>query len=70
MVEIIFEQETKYGIYRDALYLPDDHTYTQDEINAMEQERIDNWLNLIENLSKSTDNSLPKLLVTEDPTDA
>ena len=49
MVKIDFEYETKYGVYRDALYLPDDHTYTQDEITAMELERVNDWIYEIEN---------------------
>ena len=49
MVKIDFEYETKYGVYRDALYLPDDHTYTQDEITAMELERVNAWIYAIEN---------------------
>ena len=49
MVKIDFSYETKYGWYRDALYLPDDHTYTQDEITAMELERVNAWIYEIEN---------------------
>lgn len=48
MIKIDFSLETKYGVYRDALYLPDDHTYTQDEITAMELERVNNWIYEIE----------------------
>ena len=48
-VKIEFEFETKYGVYRDALYLPDDHTYTQDEIYAMELQRVNDWIAFIEN---------------------
>jgi hypothetical protein len=49
MIKIDFAYETKYGWYRDALYLPDDHTYTQDEITAMELERVNNWIYEVEN---------------------
>lgn len=48
-MKIDFEYETKYGVYRDALYLPDDHTYTQEEITAMELERVNAWIYEIEN---------------------
>lgn len=34
-------------MFRDALYLPDDHTYTQAEIDAMEQERVNNWIAIV-----------------------
>lgn len=49
MIKIDFAYETKYGWYRDALYLPDDHTYTQDKITAMELERVNHWIYQIEN---------------------
>jgi hypothetical protein len=48
-MRIIFEFTTAYGVFRDALYLPDDHTFTDDEIAAMKQERLDNWLFFVEN---------------------
>jgi hypothetical protein len=43
MITEIFEFETALGTFRDALHLEDDHTYTADEIQAMKQERLDNW---------------------------
>lgn len=48
METIIFEFDTKYGTYRDALHLPADHGLTEDQIAAMKQERRDNWLAIIE----------------------
>lgn len=48
-IKIDFERDTPYGTYRDALYLPDDHVYTPEEIAAMEQERVDNWIYVMEN---------------------
>lgn len=48
-MKIDFEFSTNYGVFRDALYLDDDHQYTEDEINAMKQERLNHWLALIEN---------------------
>jgi len=48
-MKIDFEFETKYGKYSDALYLPDDHTFTDDEIQAMKQQRLDAWVSFIEN---------------------
>lgn len=47
MIKIDFEFESNFGVYRDALYLPEDHTYTDDEINAMKQERFDNWIAVV-----------------------
>lgn len=49
MIKIVFEFETPYGVYRDALYLEDNHTFTDQEINAMKQERVDNWIFVVEN---------------------
>ena len=44
MVQIIFEFETQYGVFRDALHLPEDHGLTDAEIDALKQERLDNWV--------------------------
>lgn len=49
MIQIIFEQDTPYGLYRDALWLPEDHTYTDAEIAAMKQQRVDNWIAIVSN---------------------
>ena len=49
MIKIDFEFETQYGVFRDALHLPDDHTFTDEQITAMKQERLDNWLFVVEN---------------------
>lgn len=48
-MQIRFEFNTKYGVYKDALNLPDDHTLTEDEILQMQQARIDRWVYNIEN---------------------
>jgi hypothetical protein len=46
-MKIDFEFETKYGKFRDALYVPED--YTDEQITAMKQERLDNWIYSVEN---------------------
>lgn len=48
MVKIIFEFTTKYGTFRDAIHLPHDHSLTEDQINSMKIERLNNWLAVIE----------------------
>jgi hypothetical protein len=48
-MKIEFEFTTAYGVFRDALHLPDNHTFTEEEIAAMKQERLDNWLFAVEN---------------------
>jgi len=49
MIKIDFTKTSDDGIYSfsDALHLPIDHTYTDEEIEAMKQERFDNWMNYI-----------------------
>ena len=32
-----------------ALHLPDDHTFTYDEVEAMKQSRYDKWRDFIDN---------------------
>ena len=46
-MQIIFEFQTEYGVFRDALHLPDDHGFTDAEIDAMKQERLDNWIAIV-----------------------
>lgn len=45
MIKIDFEKTSEDGlmIYRDAIYLEDSHTHTDDEIEAMKQARFDRW---------------------------
>jgi hypothetical protein len=33
----------------DAIYLPENHTYSEDQIEVMKKERFDNWKNHIMN---------------------
>lgn len=46
-MKIDFEFDTPHGVFRDALYLPDDNTLTDDEIQLMKQSRVDNWIAII-----------------------
>lgn len=48
-MNIDFEFQTPYGVFRDALHLPEDHGLSQEQIMAMQQERLDNWLFVVEN---------------------
>lgn len=47
-MKIDFEFTTKYGNFNDALILPDDHGFSDEELTAMKQQRLDNWLAVIE----------------------
>lgn len=49
MIKIDFTISDSRFSYTDALYLPTDHTYTEEEIQAMKQERFDKWVDLITN---------------------
>jgi hypothetical protein len=48
-IKIDFEFTTPYGKFRDALHLPDNHGLSQEQIAAMQQERLANWLFAVEN---------------------
>lgn len=47
MIKIDFEFETQYGTFRDAIHLPQDHTLSEDEITTLKQQRLDNWLAIV-----------------------
>ena len=46
-MKIDFSFDTQYGMFSDAIVLPDDHTLTDDEIEAMKQQQLNNWLAII-----------------------
>ena len=46
-MKIDFEFDTPHGMFRDALHLPEDHTFTDAEIQAMKQQRVDNWIAVV-----------------------
>lgn len=48
-IKIDFEFSTKHGKFRDALHLPENHTLTEEQIEAMKQERLNNWIFVVEN---------------------
>jgi hypothetical protein len=43
-MKIVFEFQTEHGLFRDALHLPDDHGMSDAQIEAMKQERVNNWI--------------------------
>jgi hypothetical protein len=47
-MKIDFCFDTQYGRFCDALHFPDDHTHTDAEIEAMKQQRLDNWIAVIQ----------------------
>jgi hypothetical protein len=46
-MKIDFEFDTPHGLFRDALYLEDDHIFTDEEIQTMKSARIDNWIAVV-----------------------
>jgi hypothetical protein len=46
-MKIDFSFDTQYGKFADAIVLPDDHTLTDAEIEAMKQQRLDNWIAVV-----------------------
>lgn len=48
MIKIDFEFDTKHGVFRDALHLPENHGMTDAQIQAMKEQRRDNWIAIVE----------------------
>lgn len=46
-MKIDFEFDTPYGLFCDALHFADDELPSQEIIESMKQQRLDNWLALI-----------------------
>ena len=46
-MKIDFEFDTPYGVFRDALHLPDGHGFSDVDIEAMKQQRVDNWIAIV-----------------------
>jgi hypothetical protein len=47
MIKIDFEKTDGTYTFRDAIWLPDNHTMTDDEIESLKEERFQNWLSII-----------------------
>lgn len=47
MIKIDFEFQTDFGLFRDALHLPDNHGLNDEQIEALKAERRDNWLAIV-----------------------
>jgi hypothetical protein len=46
-MQIVFEFETAHGKFCDALYFEDDAVPDEATIEALKQERVDNWIAVI-----------------------
>lgn len=47
MIKIDFEFDTPHGVFRDALHLPENHGLTDAQIQAMKEQRRDNWIAVV-----------------------
>jgi hypothetical protein len=48
MIKIDFEFDAEpYGVFRDALHLPDNHGLSDADIEALKQERFDAWMAIV-----------------------
>ena len=50
---IDFSFDSQYGTFCDAIHLPDDHGLSDDEIEAMKQQRFDNWIAVVTTAGES-----------------
>lgn len=51
MVKIDFEFDSEYGIFRDAICLPDDHGLSDAQLETLKRDRFDNWLLVVKQQS-------------------
>lgn len=47
MTKIDFEVETQYGVFKDAIVLPNDHGLSDAEIQAIKDKRVADWISAI-----------------------
>lgn len=64
MVKIDFEIERDGYMFKDALHLPEDHTFTDADIEAMKQQRFENWYTFV---TTPTEEIIPEEVTVEEP---
>lgn len=47
MIKIDFEFDTPHGLFRDALHLPEDHAFSEADIQTLKEQRRDNWIAVV-----------------------
>lgn len=47
MITLYYERETKFGVFRDSLVLPEDHGMSEDQLEALRQNRVNEWIESI-----------------------
>lgn len=66
-MKIDFEFQTEHGLFRDALYLPDEHDLTVEQIDELKLQRLNNWINIITTVNNTEDVAVT--LVSEEAID-
>jgi hypothetical protein len=56
-MKIDFQFNTDYGVFSDSLDLPDDQTFSDSDIEAMKQQRLNGWLALVTPSSSQSDSA-------------
>jgi hypothetical protein len=46
-MKIDFEFQTEHGLFRDALHLSDDHGLSEEQLQAMKEQRRDAWIAVV-----------------------
>jgi hypothetical protein len=59
-MKIEFTFDTQYGNFKDALILEDDHGLTDDEIEALKQERLTNWVAIVSTMPTTAPDTAPE----------
>jgi hypothetical protein len=54
-MKIDFEFQTPYGKFADALYLTENHSLTDSEIEKLKQDRLESWIAIITSPSLAED---------------
>ena len=62
-MKIQFSKDTEYGVFSDALNLPDDHGMTDEQIETLKQERVTAWITVI---TTPTPEPIPEEILPEE----
>jgi hypothetical protein len=65
MASVDFFFDTKYGRYCDAIIYPDDQPLTDADIEVLKQQRLQSWINAIENPSAPSGPDLATDVITD-----
>jgi hypothetical protein len=62
-IQVRFKRQTDVGEYHDALYFSQEEyvAKTADEIEALKQQRVDNWVNAVKNPPEAAEPTVEQL---------